>query len=233
MVRYIIRRLLQMVVTFFGTTFIVYALMFANQDDPIQALAGDRPVSDDVRQAADRAVPPRRPVPGAVRLLHAAACSPATSGRRSPAGRSPTSWPTPGPSRSSWPLLALVFAIDRSASPPAWSPGMRRGSVFDNTTLVAHPGRRRHPDLRARPRSPSSSSASSSAGSRPPPAPSPSLYALLLPALVLGALSLATDAAADPRPRSPRTCAPTTCAPPGPRACPAAGWSACTCCATR
>ena len=46
MVRYLVRRLLQMVLTFFGTTFIVYALMFANQGDPMQALAGERPVSD-------------------------------------------------------------------------------------------------------------------------------------------------------------------------------------------
>jgi oligopeptide transport system permease protein len=45
-VRYLVRRLLQMVVTFFGATFLVYALMFANQDDPLQALAGDRPISD-------------------------------------------------------------------------------------------------------------------------------------------------------------------------------------------
>jgi oligopeptide transport system permease protein len=45
MFRYIVRRLLQMILTFFGATFIVYALMFANVDDPFQALAGDRPIS--------------------------------------------------------------------------------------------------------------------------------------------------------------------------------------------
>ena len=45
MFRYIVRRLLQMVLAFFGTTFIVYALMFAGQGDPIQALAGERPVT--------------------------------------------------------------------------------------------------------------------------------------------------------------------------------------------
>jgi peptide/nickel transport system permease protein/oligopeptide transport system permease protein len=48
-VRYIIRRLLQMVLTFFGTTLIVYALMFAAQTDPVQALAGDRPVGQATR----------------------------------------------------------------------------------------------------------------------------------------------------------------------------------------
>ena len=44
MFRYIVRRLLQMILTFFGATFVVFALMFANQDDPIQALAGVRQV---------------------------------------------------------------------------------------------------------------------------------------------------------------------------------------------
>ena len=41
MLRYVIRRLLQMVVTFVGATFVVYALMFANQGDPVRALAGE------------------------------------------------------------------------------------------------------------------------------------------------------------------------------------------------
>jgi len=34
MFRFIVRRLLQMVLTFFGATFVVYALMFAATDDP-------------------------------------------------------------------------------------------------------------------------------------------------------------------------------------------------------
>src|SRR5438067_238008 len=38
-----------MVLTFFGTTLVVYALMFAAQTDPVQALAGDRPVSPATR----------------------------------------------------------------------------------------------------------------------------------------------------------------------------------------
>jgi len=45
MFRYIVRRLLQGVLTFFGATFIVYALMFAGSTDPIQALAGEKPVN--------------------------------------------------------------------------------------------------------------------------------------------------------------------------------------------
>ena len=45
MVRFVVRRLLQMVVAFFGTTLVVYAMMFGAQGDPIQALAGEKPVS--------------------------------------------------------------------------------------------------------------------------------------------------------------------------------------------
>jgi oligopeptide transport system permease protein len=52
--RYVIRRLLQMVLTFFGTTLIVYALMFAAQTDPIQALVGERPVSQATREYLTR-----------------------------------------------------------------------------------------------------------------------------------------------------------------------------------
>ncbi|HEX6873996.1 MAG TPA: ABC transporter permease [Micromonosporaceae bacterium] len=50
MFRYVVRRLLQMVLVFFGTTLIVYWLMFAGASDPIQALVGERPVSETVRQ---------------------------------------------------------------------------------------------------------------------------------------------------------------------------------------
>ncbi len=46
---FIIRRLLQMVVAFIGTTFIVYALMFKVSGDPIQALAGEKPISPSQR----------------------------------------------------------------------------------------------------------------------------------------------------------------------------------------
>ena len=49
MFRFIVRRLLQMVLTFFGATFVVYALMFAVQDDPLQALVGERPLTDSQR----------------------------------------------------------------------------------------------------------------------------------------------------------------------------------------
>ena len=50
MFRYLVRRVLQMIVAFFGTTLIVYALMFAAQNDPIQALVGEKPVSPAQRE---------------------------------------------------------------------------------------------------------------------------------------------------------------------------------------
>ncbi len=49
MFRYLVRRVLQMILVFVATTFIVYALMYATGGDPIQALAGERPVSPSQR----------------------------------------------------------------------------------------------------------------------------------------------------------------------------------------
>jgi peptide/nickel transport system permease protein/oligopeptide transport system permease protein len=43
--RYALRRSLQAVPVFFGTTFLIFALVFSIPGDPIRALSGDRPVS--------------------------------------------------------------------------------------------------------------------------------------------------------------------------------------------
>ncbi|TDD96069.1 ABC transporter permease [Actinomadura rubrisoli] len=48
--RYVLRRLLQAVPVFIGTTLLIYALVFALPGDPIQALAGDKPVPENVLQ---------------------------------------------------------------------------------------------------------------------------------------------------------------------------------------
>ncbi|TDD82976.1 ABC transporter permease [Actinomadura darangshiensis] len=48
--RYVLRRLLQAVPVFIGTTLLIYAMVFALPGDPIQALAGDKPVPDNVLQ---------------------------------------------------------------------------------------------------------------------------------------------------------------------------------------
>ena len=46
---YVVRRLLQVVPVFFGATFLIFALVYAVPGDPIDALAGDRPVPPAVR----------------------------------------------------------------------------------------------------------------------------------------------------------------------------------------
>ncbi len=48
--RYVLRRLLQAVPVFIGTTLFIYAMVFALPGDPIQALAGDKPVPENVLQ---------------------------------------------------------------------------------------------------------------------------------------------------------------------------------------
>lgn len=49
MLRYIGRRLLQMIPVFFGATFLLYSLVFLMPGDPVGALGGDRGVSDAAR----------------------------------------------------------------------------------------------------------------------------------------------------------------------------------------
>jgi peptide/nickel transport system permease protein/oligopeptide transport system permease protein len=49
--RYAVRRLLQAVPVFVGTTFLIFALVFAIPGDPIRALSGDRPVPESTVQA--------------------------------------------------------------------------------------------------------------------------------------------------------------------------------------
>ena len=50
MVRYIGRRLLQMIPVFFGATLLLYALVFLMPGDPVEALGGDRGLTDAARE---------------------------------------------------------------------------------------------------------------------------------------------------------------------------------------
>jgi oligopeptide transport system permease protein len=53
--RYVARRLLQIIPVFIGTTFIIFAMVFALPGDPIRALAGDKPLPPAVAaEMADR-----------------------------------------------------------------------------------------------------------------------------------------------------------------------------------
>ena len=49
MLRYIGRRLLQMIPVFFGATLLIYALVFLMPGDPVEALGGDRGLSEAAR----------------------------------------------------------------------------------------------------------------------------------------------------------------------------------------
>lgn len=53
MFRYIIRRLLQFIPVFFGATFLLFAMVFAMPGDPIQALAGEKPLSATTKAVLD------------------------------------------------------------------------------------------------------------------------------------------------------------------------------------
>lgn len=50
MLRYVGRRLLQMIPVFFGATLLIYALVFLMPGDPVEALGGDRGLSDAARE---------------------------------------------------------------------------------------------------------------------------------------------------------------------------------------
>lgn len=53
--RYVVRRVLQMVLVFFGVTILIYAAVYVLPGDPIRALGGDRPMSTSViHQLRDR-----------------------------------------------------------------------------------------------------------------------------------------------------------------------------------
>lgn len=134
MFRYVVRRMLQMVPVFFGTTLIVYWLMFAGSSDPVQALVGERPVSQTLRvQLAQRyhlgdpfLVRYARYIGG---LL------------RGDLGTQITGRPIAGILASAWPYTiqlalmasALVMVFGLTAGVVA---GLRRGGVFDTATLV-------------------------------------------------------------------------------------------------
>ena len=49
MMKFLVRRLLQVVPVFFGATFLIFALVYAVPGDPIDALVGDRPLEPGVR----------------------------------------------------------------------------------------------------------------------------------------------------------------------------------------
>src|SRR4051794_6002489 len=134
MFRYVVRRLLQMVLVFFGTTLIVYWLMSAARSDPIQALVGERPVSPAVR--AQLTAQYHLADPFIVQYL-------AYIGRllRGDLGTQISGRSISAILANAWPytiklgLLAAVFVIVIGLAAGVVA-GIRRGGVFDTVTLV-------------------------------------------------------------------------------------------------
>jgi oligopeptide transport system permease protein len=134
MFRYIVRRLLQMVLTFFGATFIVYALMFANVDDPLQILAGDRPISEGQRAVLEARYHLNEG-------FFAQYWHYVTGLLTGDFGQSLTGRPISEMLAQAWPvtvrlaLLAIVIAAVIAVSAGVLS-GIRRGGAFDTATLA-------------------------------------------------------------------------------------------------
>jgi oligopeptide transport system permease protein len=189
MYRYIVRRLLQMVLTFFAATFIVYALMFANQTDPLQALVGERPVPEAMRIRLTEEY--RLDDPFLIRYAHWVGGLFHLDFGLSLTGREVSdmlaqAWPV----TARLALLAIGFAAVIGISAGLLA-GLRRGGPFDTVSLLVTLVVIAIPIIVLAPVAqyvfgirfnlfPTTSGAD------------PGLYALLLPALVLGALNIAT-----------------------------------------
>jgi oligopeptide transport system permease protein len=134
MFRYIVRRLLQMILTFFGATFVVFALMFANQDDPIQALAGEKPISDTLRAELTERYHLDDGFLG--QYWHYMTNLLTGDFGESLSGREITSiFSTAWPVTVRLALMALVIAAIIAITAGVWS-AIRRGGFFDNGTLT-------------------------------------------------------------------------------------------------
>jgi oligopeptide transport system permease protein len=181
--------MLQMVVTFVGATFVVYALMFANQDDPVQALAGESPVNDATRELLTAQYHLDQPF----LIQYAYYMRGLLTGDL---GQTLTGREISDVMATSWPVtiklaaLAIAFAVVFGVAAGMLA-ALRRGSAFDTTTLVLTLMVVGLPIIVLAPMAqllfgvklgwfPTTAGAD------------PSVYALLLPAAVLGAASLAT-----------------------------------------
>jgi oligopeptide transport system permease protein len=190
MFRYIVRRLLQMVLTFFGATFIVYALTFANADDPIQALAGERPITPSVRQALTERYHLDDPFLLQywyyLKGLLTGDFGTSLTGRRI-ADIMAQAWPV----TIKLALLAIVIAATVAIVAGVIS-GIRRGGIFDNVTLVLTLVVLSLPIVVLAPLA--QLIFGIKLGWFPPTAGrEATFYALLLPAIVLGSLVVATE----------------------------------------
>ena len=83
MLAFVLKRLALVVPTFLGITLLVFSLIRLIPGDPVEALSGERGMTDGALPAADPRVRPRPAAAGAVRRLRLAARCTATSASRS------------------------------------------------------------------------------------------------------------------------------------------------------
>jgi oligopeptide transport system permease protein len=134
MSRFVIRRLLQSVLTFFGATLIVYALMFSIATDPLQALAGERPLNESQRAQLTAQYHLDRPF----LVQYGYYIGGLITGDM---GRTITGRPIADVLAEAWPrtiqltlitmIIVVVFGVTGGVIA-----GLRRGGVFDQTTLA-------------------------------------------------------------------------------------------------
>ncbi|MFI7076588.1 ABC transporter permease [Micromonospora sp. NPDC049903] len=182
-----------MVLAFFGTTLIVYALMFAGQGDPIQALAGERPVTEAQRAYLTEKYHLDATGVGGFFYRYVDYLSNLLRGDlgESLTGRSigdilATAWPV----TIKLALIAIAVAVIFGVTAGVLA-GIRRAGIFDNATLLLTLLVLGIPTIVLAPL------AQYFLGVRwqvfPPTAGAdPDFRSLLLPGIVLGSLSLAT-----------------------------------------
>jgi oligopeptide transport system permease protein len=134
MSRFLIRRLLQSVLTFVGATLIVYGLMFSIATDPLQALAGERPLNESQRAQLTAQYHLDEPFPVHYGYYLAGLLT-------GDLGRTIAGRPIADVLAESWPrtiyltLMAIVIVVVVGVSAGV-AAGLRRGSAFDQTSLA-------------------------------------------------------------------------------------------------
>jgi oligopeptide transport system permease protein len=134
MSRFVLRRLLQSVLTFFGATLIIYALMFSIATDPLQALAGERPLNESQRAQLTAQYHLDEPFI----IQYGYYMRGLLTGNM---GRTITGRPISDVLAEAWPrtlqltaitmLIVIAFGVTGGVFA-----GLRRGGVFDQTTLA-------------------------------------------------------------------------------------------------
>lgn len=226
--RYVIRRLLQMIPVFIGSTFLIFFMVYA-LGDPVAALFGDKAPDPATAARIRKDLYLDRPL--WEQYLH-------YMGQifQGDFGTAFNGQPVTELMASAFPvtlrltMVAIFFEIVIGITLGVIS-GLRRGKSVDTSVLVLTLVVISVPTFVT--------------GYvlqylfgvkwgwvRPTVSPDAPFNELILPGIVLALVSSPTSPGSR-APPSPRTSRPTTCAPPSPRACRATGSSPATCCATR